>query len=84
MSRRKLAAALAALTTAAVIAVPAGSASAQITLPAVNGAPVCALTGNQVQAEQAQGNALLANLLSGSSLWLGCGGTLPLPTPFAH
>ena len=76
MSRRKLMAGLAALTTAGAIAVPAASASAQaVPGPITPPAFVCNLLASQIQAARTAGFTLLANILADVSSDIGCSGT---------
>jgi hypothetical protein len=81
MTRRKLVAALAVLTTAVGVVGPAASASAQ-PAPTVPLAPIvytapyafCAGLVYQTQIALATGNPILANLLAQAFISLGCGG----------
>jgi hypothetical protein len=81
MSQRKPLAALAAVTAAAALVVPA-SASATTTAPAVREASIgfapgslpCLIDYNALRLAFASGNTVLANFLSNVFVYSGCGG----------
>jgi hypothetical protein len=76
MSRRKLLAALAAVTAALSLAVPVAGASAATTATAVPAvatpSTICVLLHQQIQFETQIGNTQLANLLSRVAIFMGC------------
>jgi hypothetical protein len=86
MSRRKPLAALAAVTAALAFAVPAASAGAATTAPAVRTASVglgdglvsgslpCQILVGQIRGALLSGNTVWANVLSTVFIYSGCGG----------
>jgi hypothetical protein len=82
MSRRKPLATLAAVTAALALAVPAASASAATTAPAVRTASVgldsgsltCQLLVDQLRFAEMTGNTLWANSIANVLFYSGCGG----------
>jgi hypothetical protein len=76
MSRRKLVGGLAALAAAGSMAVPAASASAQVTPKFVYTPPYvfCAALVPQIQFAVATGNLVLASAISNVFVYSGCGG----------
>jgi hypothetical protein len=84
MSRRKPLAALAAVTAALALAVPAASASAATTVPTasigvsggglVAGSLPCQLLVGQLQFAEQTGNTVYANVIANVLLYSGCGG----------
>jgi peptidoglycan/LPS O-acetylase OafA/YrhL len=77
MSRRKPLAALAAVTAALALAVPAASAGAATFPTTVAYTPpvyLCSLLVFQLRAAEATGNTLMANLLGQTLMDVGCGG----------
>ena len=75
MLRRKLIAAIAALTAAGAIAIPAASASAH-PMPVAYAPPpaFCAALASQIRFATATGNLVLASALSNVLVYSGCGG----------
>jgi hypothetical protein len=86
MSRRKPLAALAAVTAAFAVALPAASAGAATTVPAVPAASIgfggllvsgslpCQILVGQIRFALQSGNTLWANVISNVFVYSGCGG----------